>query len=316
MLYLWELKKGQIMKKLLFSALTIILLLPSVKAQQIPLYSQYMLNGFLLNPGMAGSVNYIPIRLTARQQWTGIDGAPSTQAISAHSSIMRQKMGVGGYIFNDKFGPISQTGLQLSYAYHLQLNREMKLGLGLSFKAFQLSLNESDLVVIDQGDPSVTGATESTFVPDADFGAYLYTKKYNVGLAVTQLVQYKIKLGDTQIESSNQTIRHYYLTGGYKFDINQDFMVEPSLLFKATERTPMQLDINAKVFYKKNYWLGFSYRTAQAAIVLIGFKVDKFILGYSFDYTFSNLKNYSTGSHEILIGYNLGEGANKGNSLI
>ena len=304
------------MKKTLFFALVISLFTVSLRAQQVPLYSQYMLNGFLLNPAMAGSVDYIPIRLTARQQWTGIEGAPSTQAISAHSAIMRQKMGIGGYIFNDKFGPISQTGLQLSYAYHLKLNREMKLGLGLSFKAFQLSMNESDLTVIDQGDPSVTGASESTFVPDADFGAYLYTKKYSVGLAATQLVQYKIKLGDTQVESSNQTIRHYYLTGGYKIDINKDFMVEPSLLLKGTERTPFQVDINAKVFYKKDYWLGFSYRTAQAAIVLIGFKVDKFFLGYSFDYTFSNLKNYSTGSHEILLGFNLGEGANRGNSLI
>lgn len=304
------------MKKLFLFAFVIALFSSSLDAQQVPLYSQYMLNGFLLNPGMAGSLDYIPIRLTARQQWTGIDGAPSTQAISAHSSIMRHKMGVGGYIFNDKFGPISQTGLQLSYAYHLQLSHEMKLGLGLSFKAFQLSLNESDLTVIDQGDPSVTGASESTFVPDADFGAYLYTKKYYAGLAATQLVQYKIKLADVDVESTNQTIRHYYLTGGYKIDINQDFMVEPSLLLKGTERTPFQVDINAKMFYKKNYWLGFSYRTAQAAIVLIGFKVDKFYLGYSFDYTFSNLKNYSTGSHEILLGFNLGEGANKGNSLI
>lgn len=304
------------MKKLLFIAAIATLFSTSLSAQQVPLYSQYLLNGFLLNPAIAGSVDYIPVRLTARQQWTGIEGAPSTQAISAHTGIMRQKMGVGGYIFNDKFGPISQTGLQLSYAYHLQLNREMKLGLGISFKAFQLSMNETDLVQIDQGDPNITGASESTFVPDADFGAYLFTKKYYVGLSATQLIQYKIKLGDVNVESSNQTIRHYYLVGGYKIDINPDFMVEPSLLLKGTERTPFQVDINAKVFYKKNYWLGLSYRTAQAAIVLVGFKVDKFFLGYSFDYTFSNLKNYSTGSHEILIGVNIGEGANKGNSLI
>jgi len=118
------------MKKLLLLILISGAFFTSSYAQQVPLYSQYLLNGFLLNPGMAGCESYIPIRLTARQQWTGIDGAPSTQAISAHAPIMRQKMGVGGYIFNDKFGPISQTGLQLSYAYHLKLNREMKLGMG------------------------------------------------------------------------------------------------------------------------------------------------------------------------------------------
>ncbi len=119
-------------------------------SQQLPLYSQYIFNGFLLNPGIAGSVDYFPIRLTARQQWVGIKGAPSTQAISAHYLLTNQKFGVGGFLFNDKFGPLSQTGIHIAGAYHLPLEGiNSKLGLGLAFKAFQFKFDETDLVTLN-----------------------------------------------------------------------------------------------------------------------------------------------------------------------
>ncbi|MCD6366729.1 MAG: type IX secretion system membrane protein PorP/SprF [Bacteroidales bacterium] len=301
------------MKKLIF-VIGIVLIGINVKAQQLPLYSQYMMNSFLLNPGITGSTGYIPIRLTVRQQWTGIEDAPSTQALSANGLIGNQNMGVGGYIFNDKFGPISSTGVQASYAYHLRINKDVKLGLGLSLSAFQFKMDEGNLHPLDPSDQVLTGTTESTFVPDANFGAYLYSKKFFVGLSGAQLTQYKIKLHE-ELAGSNQMIRHYYLLGGYQFTISKEFDIQPSVLIKGTERTPFQLDVNVKAFYKKNYWLGFSYRTSEAAIALIGFKVDRFYLGYAFDYTFSNLSQYSTGSHEIMLGVNLGD-KNKGNRLL
>jgi len=301
------------MKKLFLLIATILIDL-SVNAQQLPLYSQYMMNSFLLNPGITGSTGYIPIRLTVRQQWTGIEDAPSTQALSANGLIGKQNMGIGGYIFNDKFGPISSTGIQASYAYHLRINKEIKLGLGLSISAFQFKMNGADLHPLDASDQALTGNAESTFVPDANFGAYLYSNKFFVGLSGAQLTQYKIKLNE-ELAGSNQMIRHYYLLGGYQFEVSKEFDIQPSVLIKGTEHTPFQLDVNVKTFYKKNYWLGFSYRTSDAAIVLIGFKVNRFHLGYAFDYTFSNLSHYSTGSHEIMLGVNLGN-KNKGNRLL
>lgn len=285
-------------------------------SQQLPLYSQYMFNNFLLNPGITGSVDYFPIRITARQQWAGIKGAPSTQAISAHYLLNNQKFGIGGYIFNDKFGPLSQTGLQASFAYHVPLTGiNSKLGLGLAFKAFQFKFDETDLVTIDPNDAAVTHGKIAKFVPDADFGAYLYNEKYYVGLSATQLIQFKIDLGDSNLDK-NQIIRHYYLNGGYRYAVSEEFEIEPSVLIKGTMRTPWQIDLNAKAIYKSMYWGGLSYRTSKDLVFMVGLKYKKFYFGYAFDYTFSSIKNYSNGSHEILIGYNVFEGKNKGSSLL
>lgn len=285
----------------------------TVNSQQLPLYSQYMMNGFLLNPAMAGSNNYSPIRATTRQQWVGLTGAPTTYAISGHT-LLAGKMGVGGYIFSDVFGPVSRTGLQGSYAYHLNLGNETKLSLGLSFSAFQYKLDESNLDIIDAGDYVINGAIETTFVPDANFGAYLYGEKYFVGVAAQQLLQFKIKLENNNNE--NQMVRHYFITGGYNFSLGEEFDLQPSLLVKGTEHSPFQLDINLKAFYKRNYWLGFSYRTQDAIVALFGIKIDKYYIGYAFDYTLSKIMDYSSGSHEIMIGINLGEGKDSGSRLL
>lgn len=304
------------MKKLFLSLIVLAGFWTTSSAQQLPLYSQYMMNGFLLNPAIAGSVDYFPVNLTARQQWVGINDAPSTQALSTHVLLNNQKIGLGGYIFNDKFGPVSRMGIQACFAYHLPLpGIDSKLSMGLAFKGFQYKLDETALILINDDDPAISKAVESTFVPDADFGLYLYNNDYFVGLAATQLIEFKIKLGDN-INNENKMVRHYFFTGGYKFQLSDQFELEPSLLVKGTERTPFQIDFNTKAYYKKSYWLGFSYRSSNDIIAMLGFKVGKFYMGYAFDYTTSNIKNYSSGSHEIMIGFNIKEGAQKGSSLL
>lgn len=305
------------MKKIFLGLFFTVIIATVSNAQQLPLYSQYMFNGFLLNPGIAGSVDYFPIRLTARQQWTGINDAPSTQALSAHYLFESQKLGVGGFVFNDKFGPLSETGIQVSAAYHLPLEGiNSKLGLGLAFKAFQFKFDETNLITIDENDMAVTHGKIAKFVPDADFGAYLYNEKYYVGLSATQLIQFKIDLGDSNLVDQNKIIRHYYSLAGYRFSLNENFDMEPSILIKGTMQSPWQVDFNAKATYKGMYWLGVSYRSSKDLVVMLGFKVKKFYIGYAFDYTFSNISKYSNGSHEILIGFNVFEGKNKGSSLI
>jgi type IX secretion system PorP/SprF family membrane protein len=302
-------------KVLLITAITIIGLF-TAQAQQLPLYSQYMMNGFLLNPAMAGSVDYTPIRLTARTQWTGIEDAPKTFALSAHTLFKNKKVGIGGYIYSDMFGPIMRTGFQGSFAYHLSLDGvNSKLAFGLSMQGYQFRLDESKLTLIDDSDPAVSYGVESRILPDATFGVYMYNTQYFVGVSATQLFQFKVNLGEDNTDQ-NKMIRHYYATAGYKFNAGDDMEIEPSLMVKGTEVSPFQLDINLKAYYRKNYWLGVSYRTQDAIIAMIGVKVDKYYIGYAFDYTMSNIMDYSNGSHEILIGFNLGEGATKGSRLL
>jgi len=287
-----------------------------LKAQQLPLYSQYMMNAFLLNPAIAGSVDYFPIRITARNQWVGITDAPKTYALSGHYLFENMNFGLGGYVFSDNFGPMGRTGLQICGAYHLKLEGiDSKLGIGLAVKAFQFKFDQSKLVTIEENDPAINHGVITQIVPDGDFGLYLYNSKYFVGMSATQLVQLNLDFGDSTVDK-NQIVRHYFSTLGYKFTLSDDFEVEPSLLFKATFKTPSQVDVNCKAYYKKNYWLGVSYRSSKDIAAMIGVKVNKFYIGYAFDYTTSHLKDYSHGSHEILIGFNVTEGKNKGSSLL
>jgi type IX secretion system PorP/SprF family membrane protein len=303
------------MKKI-YSILFIAFLASSVFAQQQPLYSQYMFNKFLLNPAITGDVDYIPIRLTARQQWMGIENAPSTQAISAHTLLSNKSMGVGGYIFADRFGPETKIGIQASYSYILPLNAwNSKLALGIALKAFQYKLDYSMMTSIDENDQVLYKNSETAFVPDADFGAYLSGEKYFVGLSATQLIELPIKIAEKEIDK-NSMIRHYYLLGGYKFKLGEKFELEPSVMAKGTEKTPFNFDINLRGIYLQNYWFGVSYRSSKDIIAMIGVKYNGFVFGYAFDYTTSIIKNYQSGSHEIMIGYNLGEGKNKGSSLL
>lgn len=302
------------MKKLIVLIFASISLAAS--AQQLPLYSQYMMNAFLLNPAIAGSVNYFPVRLSARQQWVGINDAPSTQALSAHYLFEYQKLGVGGYVFNDKFGPMSRIGIQACASYHIPLSGiNSKLGIGLAVKGFQFKFDESKLKAIDDADPALSYSTITKFVPDADFGMYLYNDKYFVGVSATQLVQLNIDFGDSSVDK-NSIIRHYYAMGGYKFTLSDDFDLEPSLLFKGTMQTPWQIDFNVKGYYKRMYWLGVSYRSSKDIVAMLGVKVKKYYLGYAFDYTMSNIKRYTSGSHEILLGINITEGKNRGSKLL
>lgn len=303
------------MKKIILF-LAVVLTATTIFAQQQPLYSQYMFNRFLLNPAITGNVDYIPLRLTARQQWVGINNAPSTQAISGHMLLGNKSMGVGGYIFADKFGPETKIGLQASYSYILELNSiNSKLSFGLALKAFQYKLDYTQMTAIDEGDDVLYKNSETAFVPDADFGVYLQGERYFAGISATQLIELPIKIADKEVDK-NSMIRHYYILGGYKFQLGEQFELEPSILAKGTETTPFNLDVNLRGIYMQNYWLGISYRTSGEVIAMLGVKYSGFIFGYSFDYSTSEIKNFQSGSHEIMIGYNFGEGKNKGSSLL
>lgn len=289
----------------------------TVRAQQLPMYSQYMFNNFLLNPATAGTEEYSPLRLTARQQWLGIPDAPMTVAVSYHTMFSNKKVGVGGYIFSDNFGPTARNGILAAYSYHLDLPAiQSKLALGISAVAFQYQLKEDELNFYNpRGDPIVSGARQTAIVPDANFGAYLYNPRYFVGLAGTNLIELKMNLGDYATKDT-KLVRHYFVTGGYKFILSDEFELEPSLLAKGTEKSPFNVDVNLRAIYKKSYWLGVSYRTDKDLVALVGIQMGKFQFGYAFDWPFSELNNYADyGTHEIVIGYNL-KAVEVGSSLL
>ena len=293
------------MKKILLS----ILIIACAKlglSQQLPYFSQYMFNNYFINPAVAGSEENAVLSLSLRNQWLGFKGAPSTQTLSIHGS-QNQRTGLGALFFNDRTGLLSITGMQVSFAHHFQLNNTAKLSLGLSGMFYQHAVDKDNIKLGDPDDNAVQGEKERTMVPDATFGLYYYADKFHLGFSIPQLIQ--SRLGFNELTGSlklNTLVRHYFLTGGgYKFEVNEDFDIEPSVLIKTIAQGPVQIDLNAKVTYKKSLWLGVSYRNKESMILMLGALKNNFTFGYSYDITLTNMRNHSSGSHELYLGMKL-----------
>ncbi len=297
-------------------------------AQQVPVYSQYMMNGFLFNPAIAGSEGYTAINLIAREQWIGLRNAPKTHAISGQTRILKNsyiskaasvrkrqklssrsgKVGVGGYVFNDKNGPIDRTGMQLSYAYHIRMHQS-QLSFGLSGMFYQFSIDQ-EKITFEEQDIFFDMTDKSIFIPDASVGVYYTNPNIFAGFSASQLFQSAMRFGEKGYAEYKMK-RYYYLTGGYDFEVNPSLNIEPSLLFKTTENFVWQADINAKFIINNDYWGGLSYRTGGSLIIMGGLKIDKFVFGYAFDYTLSSIMKHSYGSHEFMASLLFGDNARR-----
>ena len=287
------------MKKLL--VLSVVLgLFSSIYAQQIVPYSQYMDNKYALNPAVAGSLPYNPIAMSYKALWTGIDDAPSFQMINSHMSISN-RLGVGGKIFNITYGLYQKFGMEATYAYHIPIGASGdKLSIGLSGLLYQYSLDKTRLNLEDPDDVTVLFGSEKLIVPDANFGVYYYGKNYYGGIAVQQLLGRNVNLMNKGNVDLKQ-VRHYFLHGGYIYDVNANFSLEPSILLRAIESGVYQGDINVKGTYKQLVWLGVSYRTQDAVAAMIGFRKDRILFGYAYDIALSDIRSYSVGTHELLF---------------
>jgi type IX secretion system PorP/SprF family membrane protein len=274
-----------------------------VSAQQIPNFSLYGQNHYLVNPAATGTTDRVPLAASFRKLWAGVDRSPSMQYVSGHMEVYKD-MGAGARLFNYTAGPLRKTGLEGSYSYHLSLGQnDSKLSFGLSLLMYQFYLNKADMSVEDDADEVFQGR-ESMFVPDAGFGVYYYTKNYYVGLSVPQLFQRNIDLKSDIILQQKQ-VRHYYLHGGYIYEINRDITIEPSVLLKFVEAGIFQADINALATYKTMVQFGISYRTSDALVFQAGYKTGDLFIGYAYDLVLSGLRTNTWGSHEVMVGWTM-----------
>ncbi|HOL98070.1 MAG TPA: type IX secretion system membrane protein PorP/SprF [Bacteroidales bacterium] len=304
------------MRKVLISLVVLVTILTiNLYSQQLPLYSQYMLNDFFINPAIAGSKQYSPVLVSIHKQWVGINDSPSTQTLSGHTMLSNNNVGLGAIIFNDDFGPESHLGLMAIYSYHFHIDRLNKISLGLSAIAFQYKMDQRFFHLTVYDDPAITYMVEKTIVPDATFGAYAYGKRYWGGITASHLFQSKLKINRNVDE--NKMVRHYFAMAGYRFLFpnSPQFEIEPSFLMKTTEVTPPQFDINLKIFYDKDYWFGMSIRPGDSFVACLGFKHNQYYFGYAYDFTFSDLSAYTIGSQEIIFGMNIGENVRRSRSF-
>jgi len=273
------------------------------RAQQSPMYTQYMFNKFLYNPAVAGIDPFFQIRSNHRFQWVGISDPPITNSISYYGPHGNLPMGYGGYIYYDVTGPTTKAGATGAYAYNVGITGDIRLSMGVSVGIMQYRVDGTQINLKDPSDQALEEAIYSSIVPDANFGVFMYTENYWAGFSTSQLINTKVKLYE-QKTGLNKLKAHFYLTGGYLFVINNDFKIEPSLILKGTAPVQIQLDLNTRVIYQDMVWLGLSVRTRDALSLLIGYAYDnKIHIGYSYDFTITDLRKYNSGTHEIMIGY-------------
>ena len=304
-------------------------------AQQVPMYSQYIMNGFLINPSFAGRDGYTTLTLTTREQWVGLAQAPRTYAASFQTRILKNSyiskatpvrkeivrptkggnVGLGGYLFSDNNGIMRRTGLQAIYSYHIKMGQTggypNDLAFGLAFTAYQFAIN-TDGLIYDKNDPFLNNYDRSVFIPDFNFGASFTTSKYYAGFAMTNILRGSLMFADTS-DIKRRELGHYFLTGGIKFPLSTDWTLEPSAFIKSSDMVfkSIQMDLTARVYYKDDYWAGLSWRTNDAIILLLGLKYDKFYFAYAVDFTLTDIRKQSFGSHELTIAVKFGESARR-----
>lgn len=279
------------------------LLLPLLsKAQQLPQFSQYAFNDYVHNPAVAGSRQAFELRSSHRNQWVGIQDAPRTFTLSAITPIGR-KMGLGGWVYTDHVGPTRRTGFQLSYAYHLKLKEELHLSLALSAGLQQFLIDGSKITFHDANETVMDDQLRGQVLPDFAFGAYLYHTKYWVGVSLPQIAQNKVYFFDEQTSTLNKLEDHYMLMGGYRWAVSDDITLEPQALVKYVSPVPAKIDLTLVAKYKNQFWLGGTWRSADAISVMLGATIkNSFQFGYAYDITTTNLKRYSNGTHEVMLG--------------
>lgn len=274
------------------------------QAQQLPMYSQYFWNDYVINPAFTGLRNSTRIQLGYRNQWSGFNGAPSTFTLGGHAPITAKNMGVGGMIFSDdQGGAITQNGVLLNYSYQLKFSENSVLSLGLAGMINQYSFNGSSLQNIQQ-DP-ILQQNLRQISPDLNFGSvFQWKNKLYVGFAINQLVQSRLSnFNSSNLVIGNKLIRHYNLTASYLVKLNSAFKLEPYVLLRTTFIQDPQFELGAKTSFKNRIFAGLSYRNNESLIALVGFEYQNFMLGYCYDIGVGPIKNYSNGSHEIVLGY-------------
>ena len=295
------------MKKINIAFLFLVLLLQPVLSQQDPLSSQYMFNMLTFNPGFAGTSGMICATALNRQQWVGFKGAPSTTVfnISAPVSPFGIKSGVGILVESDNVGFDKNINLSGSYSYHADVGTG-KLGIGISLGMYNTTITPNWLIPLGDehtpvsGDPLIPENKESYVAFDAGLGFFYKADKYYASLSVTHITQPKIKF----TKGTPYLSRHYYLTGGYTLQLpNPSLELVPSL-FAFSDGKVVQFTITSLVRYNKKVWGGVSYRAGDALIGIVGLELFNGIrLGYSYDFTISDMRKNSTGSHEFMINY-------------
>lgn len=295
---------------IVLAAVTITAIRNSATAQNQFLVSQYMLHHGFVNPAAIANTTRMNGAAFYRSTWTGFDGAPVLQGINFNSPFGDGSNAAGITILHDQIGVNRNIEITGTYAYRMKVGMNRYLSLGASATVSLLQSNFDAVSTTQPNDPIFSAKTPTFAMPNFKFGVYYFQSNFYAGFSVPNLLENKIiYASEYQGKTSfNFSAVHFYLNAGYKWEINREFDMNFSTMFKNVSGAPLQMDFNAMALFNKKFGVGVSYRTSKELVGLLNFQLNQsWRLGYGYDFNFNRIGNYSNGSHEIMVVFNLAQ---------
>lgn len=279
----------------------------SIPAQYFPVFSQYISNGLIINPGFTGSREVLSVNLLYRKQMLGFTGSPTYLVFSAHSPLKNPNIGTGLLLFDEKTGPIHNSHLYLHYAFRIP-TQHGRLSLGLKAGVVYTQYNWKQLYLNDTDDPAFTGDVQTFVLPNFGAGLYYYSSKLFAGLSIPYFLSYSEKNNYQSVTIKNDFKNYNFLiTAGYLFSISRDFKIKPSVLYKLYPNAQSQLDLNATfILFDDRFNFSMAYRVNEALVGSFDIRLNpQFRLSYTYEYAGKVAKFFNYTSHEIGLRYEL-----------
>jgi len=296
-------KTNNFMKLIYKSLVVLVVIFTSVTesyGQQDPQYTQYMFNTMSVNPGYAGSKEDLSVTALARTQWVGFPGAPETQTLSIHSPIGFSGLGIGVNLINDKLGPSQEYYFDTNISYTVKTSDNARLAFGLKLGVRSLSLDWSKGKYQNPTDVVFNNNINNKILPTLGAGLYYYTDNWYAGISIPNFL--RTEHYSDLIESTAVERLHYFIIAGYVFNLSEEIKFKPAVLSKIVAGAPLSVDLSANFLINEKVNLGIAYRWDDSISSIFGYQVtDKLNIGYAYDLTTSNYRNYNSGTHEVVL---------------
>lgn len=271
-------------------------------AQQEAQYTQYMYNTANINPGYTGSRGVLSILAMHRNQWVGLEGAPKTNTVTAHTPMGdNSRVSLGFSFVNDALGPSNENTIAIDFSYTIPTSENYKLAFGLKATADWLNVDFTKLTQFDSNDVLANRTNiDNRFNPNVGVGAYWYSNRGYFGVSVPYMLERTYYDDDIKYTASERM--HFHLIGGYVFNLSNEIKFKPAVLSKIVAGAPLQLDLSANFLFFDKLSLGGAYRWSAATSFMAGFQVsDQWTIGYAYDLDTTRLGRFNSGSHEIFL---------------
>jgi type IX secretion system PorP/SprF family membrane protein len=258
-----------------------------------------------MNPAYAGSKENMSGGFLYRKQWVEIEDAPTTGTFFIHSPVGRN-VGLGLSVISDKIGPVEENNFYADFSYTLNLGGEHRLAFGLKggLTMHKIDFNFISTTLPDVGDGVFgSGNPNNTFL-NIGSGVFYYTDKYYVAFSVPNML--KSKYLDFDGRQYGTEVIHYFLTGGYVFDINPNLKFKPFAMIKSSVNAPTSLDVSTNFMLYDKFELGATYRVEDSFGAMVNFAITPSLrIGYAYDHIVSDINVVTPASHEVMLLFDL-----------